>query len=76
MLPDKDLIADSPSVDVVLDMDGFGTQSLKRATYAAILRQRRLEFSGVKLFYRQDTGLKAPPQVMGLHPVPAVVIYQ
>jgi hypothetical protein len=76
MLPDKDAVRDSPSVDVVLDMDGFGTQSLKAATYAAIMRQRRLEFSGVKLFYRQDTDLWSPAQVMGLDPVPAVVIYQ
>jgi hypothetical protein len=76
MLPDKDDIRDSPSVDVVLDMDGFGSQSLKRATYAAILRQRRLEFSGVKLFFRQDSDLWSPAQVMGLDPVPAVVVYQ
>lgn len=76
MLPDKDAIRDSPSVDVVLDMDGFGTQPLKRATYAAILRQRRLEFSGVKLFFTQDERLLSPTQVMSLDPVPAVVIYQ
>lgn len=76
MLPDKDEIRDSTSVDVVLDMDGFGGQSLKLATYAAIMRQRRLEFSGVKLFYKQDTDLLSPAQVMELNPVPAVVIYQ
>jgi hypothetical protein len=76
MLPDKDDIRDTPSVDVVLDMDGFGTPSLKRSTYAAILRQSRLEFSGVKLFYRQDADLWSPAQVMGLDPVPAAVIYQ
>ena len=76
MLPDKDDIRDSPSVDVVLDMDGFGTQALKRATYAAIHRQCRLAFSGIKLFYRQDTDLFAPEQVMELDPAPAVVIYQ
>jgi hypothetical protein len=69
-------IRDSLSVDVVLDMDGFGGQSLKLATYAAIRRQRRLEFSGVKLFYKQDVELLSPAQVMGLEPVPAVVIYQ
>jgi len=76
MLPDKDEIRDSPSVDVVLDMDGFGSQSLKLATHAAITRQRRLEFSGVKLFYKQDADLLSPAQVMGMDPVPAVVIYQ
>ena len=76
MLPDKEAIRDSLSVDVVLDMDGFGTQSLKRASYAAIHRQRHLPFSGIKLFYKQDTDLLSPEQVMELDPMPAVVIYQ
>jgi hypothetical protein len=34
-----------PCLDVVLDMDGFGSPPLKRATYAAIMAQRRLEFT-------------------------------
>ncbi|HEY7510337.1 MAG TPA: hypothetical protein VIG50_08790, partial [Vicinamibacteria bacterium] len=76
MLPDKQDIAESPGVDLVLDMDGFGSQALKRATYGAILRQRRLEFSGMKLFYEQDDGLLSPAQVMALDPAPAVVVYQ
>jgi hypothetical protein len=76
MLPDKGEIRDSASVEVVLDMDGFGPQSLKLATYAGITRQRRLEFSGIKLFYKQDVDLLSPAQVMELNPVPAVVIYQ
>jgi hypothetical protein len=76
MLPDKDDIRDSLSVDVVLDMDGFGTRQLKRATYSAIHRQRRLPFSGIKLFYRQDIDLLSPEQVMGLDPEPSVVVYQ
>jgi hypothetical protein len=76
MLPDKQDIAESPGVDLVLDMDGFGSQALKRATYEAILRQRRLEFSGMKLFYEQDDGLLSPAQVMALDPAPAVVVYQ
>jgi hypothetical protein len=76
MLPDKEAIRDSPSVDVVLDMDGFGSPPLKRATYAAIMAQRRLEFAGFKLFYEQDRNLLSPVQVMDLDPVPAVVIYQ
>lgn len=76
MLPDKDDIRASSSVDVALDMDGFGPRWLKLATYAAITRQRRLEFAGVKLFYKQDADLFSPAQVMGFDPVPAVVIYQ
>lgn len=76
MLPDKGAIRPSRLVDVVLDMDGFGSRSLKRATYRAIMRQRPLPFAGVKLFYRQDTGLLTPADVMALTPAPSVVIYQ
>ena len=40
------------------------------------MRQGPLEFAGIKLFYRQDTNLFSPPQVMSLTPKPSVVIYQ
>lgn len=76
MLPDKAKIRASPAVDVVLDMDGFGSQALKRSTYRAILQQRALPFAGFKLFYQQDTNLLTPAQVMALTPVPSVIIYQ
>jgi hypothetical protein len=75
MLPDKANIRRSQLVDVALDMDGFGSQSLKLASYRAVMRQP-LAFAGIKLFYRQDTGLFTPRQVLNLSPRPAVVIYQ
>jgi hypothetical protein len=75
MLPDKTNIRTSGAVDVVLNMDGFGSQPLKRASYRAVMRQP-LSFAGIKLFYRQDTGLFTPAQVMSLSPTPAVVVYQ
>jgi hypothetical protein len=75
MLPDKTKIRGSAVVDVVLDMDGFGSQPLKLASYRAVMRQP-LAFAGIKLFYRQDSGLFTPAQVMSLSPTPAVVIYQ
>ena len=76
MLPDKKAIQASPSVDVVLNMDGFGTQVLKKASYAMVMKQGTLEFAGIKLFYKQDTKLFTPAQVMALNPKPSVVIYQ
>jgi hypothetical protein len=76
MLPDKQGIQASPNVDVVLMMDGFGSQSLKRSSYATVMKQGALEFAGIKLFYRQDTNLFTPGQVMAMMPRPSVVIYQ
>ncbi len=75
MLPDKENIGNSPVVDLVLDMDGFGAQWLKLDTWAMVMQQP-LEFAGIKLFYDQDPGMFTPQEVMQLNPVPSVVIYQ
>jgi hypothetical protein len=76
MLPDKANIKQSSMIDIVLDMDGFGGRPLKLSTYRSILKQGALPLTGFKLFYKQDTNLMTPAQVMGLTPSPAVVIYQ
>lgn len=76
MLPDKERIWSSPSIDVVLVADGFGPPALKRHTYSMVLHQHSLAYSGFKLFYIQDTDLLQPAQVMALSPSPSVIIYQ
>jgi hypothetical protein len=76
MLPDKENIRLRPRIDLVLDIDGFGSRSLKQASYRTVMRQYALPFAGFKLFYRQDTNLFEPAQVMQLAPAPSVVIYQ
>jgi hypothetical protein len=75
MLPDKSKIRSSALVDVVLVMDGFGSQTLKRSSYRAVMRQP-LAFAGIKLFYRQDVNLFRPSEVLSLIPAPTVVTYQ
>ena len=76
MLADKQHIGDSPLVDVVIDVDGFGDPPLKRAMYTAVIKRHPREYAGFKLFYREDTGLLSAEDVMKLQPQPAVVIYQ
>jgi hypothetical protein len=76
MLGDKHQIRDSPLVDVVLDMDGFGDRPLKKAMYKTIVARHPLEYPAIKLFYREDTNLMGEKDVMTLVPEPAVVIYQ
>jgi hypothetical protein len=76
MLPDKHKIRGRAGIDLVLNMDGFGSQALKRDSYRAVFRQHALPFAGVKLFYRQDVNLFDPQQVMQLAPLPSVIIYQ
>ena len=76
MLPDKTRIAPGRFVELVLNMDGFGSQQLKRASYRAVMRQQPLDYAGIKLFYRQDRTLFTPADLMALQPAPSVVIYQ
>ena len=76
MLPDKTRVRPGRFVELVLNMDGFGSQQLKRASYHAVLRQHVFDHSGIKLFYRQDTHLFSPGEIMSLKPSPSVVIYQ
>jgi hypothetical protein len=75
MLPDKARVRASSVVETALVMDGFGSQSLKLASYRAVMRQP-LAFAGIKLFYQQDRNLFTPTQVLALTPAPAVVVYQ
>jgi hypothetical protein len=75
MLPDKEKVKDAPSVDVALDMDGWGDRPLKLAIYRMVTRTP-LEYPAIKLFYRKDANILAPAEALALKPTPAVVIYQ
>jgi hypothetical protein len=62
---------------MVLNADGFGTQELKRVKYHAFTRSPRQFFGeGFKLFYREDTDLMKPREVLRLRPPPDVVVYE
>jgi len=62
---------------MVLNADGFGTQANKNSKYRAFTKSPRKFFhQGYKLFYREDTDLMSPRQVLRLRPPPDVVIYE
>jgi hypothetical protein len=69
-----------PEVQIVMDMDGFGDQALKRDSYQAYIAKEPVEFTGFKLFYKQDreTGgeLYTPAQIIKFKPVPMYILYQ
>jgi hypothetical protein len=60
----------------VLNVDGFGTQSLKVAKYHNFVRQAPQFRRGFKLFYQEDVKTMSPRQVMRLMPRPDVVVYE
>src|SRR3954447_9204986 len=66
-----------PGLAMVLNADGFGTRPLKKAKYKSFTSSPRRFFGeGFKLFYREDTNLMTPRQVLRLRPPPDVVVYE
>jgi hypothetical protein len=66
-----------PGLAMVLNADGFGSQALKKVKYKSFTSSPRRFFGeGFKLFYREDTKLMTPRQVLRLRPPPDVVVYE
>lgn len=70
-----------PEVQIVMDMDGWGSQAKKRGTYSRVVYSEPVQFTGIKLFYKNDlkppsTGLLTPTEVLNLTPAPIYVQYQ
>ncbi|MEX2252723.1 MAG: hypothetical protein WD649_01090 [Thermoleophilaceae bacterium] len=63
-------------VAISVNIDGFGTRAQKRGVYRRLARRRGRIRNGFKVFYKEDTGLMSPRQVMRLRPRPDVVIYE
>jgi hypothetical protein len=57
---------------VVMDMDGFGPGEIKQVKFGWYAAPA--EYSGIKLFFKQDVPLMSEADVIGLNP--DVIIYQ
>ena len=69
-----------PRVQIVMHMDGWGWPSLKKESYRRYIYQEPVQFTGFKLFYRNDTKaghpLMTPSEVLKLEPKPVYIQYQ
>lgn len=70
-----------PEVQLVVDMDGWGSQAKKIGTYTHVIAPEPVQFTGLKLFYKNDikppsTGLLTTDQVLKLTPAPIYIQYQ
>lgn len=70
-----------PEVQIVMDMDGFGSKAKKRGTYSRVIYPEPVQFTGIKLFYKNDTrppadGLLTTEEVLRLMPAPIYIQYQ
>jgi hypothetical protein len=63
-------------LDMVLNVDGFGGQEIKKAKYRDFTREAKEFHHGFKLFYEEDTDLMTARQVLRMKPRPALVVYE
>ncbi|HXB92973.1 MAG TPA: hypothetical protein VNU72_11815 [Puia sp.] len=77
----------SKDVQVVMDMDGWGPVSLKTDSYRMWVSNYPIQFTGFKLFYKNDirkprgvnmkeTQMMTPAQVLAQKPSPIYIQYQ
>jgi hypothetical protein len=80
MVTDYQNIKTSPEVQIVMNMDGFGSKALKRATYQRAIYAEPVQFTGFKLFYKNDTkngqSLYTPEELLQFTPKPIYIQYQ
>ena len=70
-----------PEVQIVLNMDGFGFAAKKVNTYRNFIAAQPVQFTGFKLFYKNDIKSKpyhlmTPAEVLRLRPKPVYIQYQ
>ena len=76
MITNHDQIRRDSRVQVVVDMDGFGSAASKKVHYDWFVNRERVSYSGIKLFYQHDEPLMTPAETIELDPSPDVIIYQ
>ncbi len=70
-----------PEVQIVIHMDGWGTPEKKFGTYNNVVVPEPVEFTGFKLFYKNDlkspsTHILSPQELLKLSPQPIYIQYQ
>lgn len=70
-----------PEVQIVMHMDGWGEPELKKGTYRHWIREQPVQFTGFKIFYKNDlkkapNRLMTPEELLKLSPQPIYIQYQ
>lgn len=81
MVTDYKKIKVLPEVQVVMNMDGFGAKILKRSTFLRYIYREPVQFTGFKLFYKNDnkpntSGMYTPKELLQFTPKPVYIQYQ
>jgi hypothetical protein len=70
-----------PEVQIVMNMDGWGEPDLKTGTYRNFIYPEPVQFTGFKLFYKNDVKkaphhMLTPTEVLKYKPYPIYIQYQ
>lgn len=81
MLKEYKRIRLHPEVQIVINMDGWGEPILKFSTYKSYVYREPIQFTGFKLFYKNDLKKKpnrmlTPEEILTLKPHPIYIQYQ
>ena len=81
MVTDYENIKKIPEVQIVMSMDGFGNKTLKKAAYQQFIYREPVQFTGFKLFYKNDNkpnsnGMYTPEELLKFTPQPIYIQYQ
>ncbi|HSN47463.1 MAG TPA: hypothetical protein VLR29_01765 [Flavobacterium sp.] len=80
MVKDYQKIKITPEVQGVMHMDGFGSKVLKKSTYMSYIFKEPVQFTGFKLFYKNDNKnnwqMYTPEELIKLTPKPSYIQYQ
>ncbi|MDB5266562.1 MAG: hypothetical protein JWN89_377 [Parcubacteria group bacterium] len=81
MVTNYKVVRPLPEVEIVVDMDGWGFAAKKINTYQQVVYPEPIQFTGFKLFYKNDlkppsTRLLTPAEVLKLVPAPLFIQYQ
>ena len=76
MIEDERQIEQRPELAIVENADGFGHQAGKLSKYRRFTDDQDGLYEGFKLFYKEDTNLMSPEEVLDLSPEPDVVVYE
>jgi hypothetical protein len=81
MITNYDKIKKTPEVQIVIDMDGWGSKILKKSTWDRYIYKEPVQFTGFKLFYKNDvkrsnSGMYTPEELLKFTPKPIYIQYQ
>ena len=81
MLTNYKEIKPLPEIQIVMHMDGWGGAAKKMNTYQQFIYKEPVQFTGFKLFYKndvleKDTTLMTPNDLLKLNPQPIYIQYQ